>query len=124
MATEHQPGTRYRETFARAAQDPAESWLEQARTLDSPTPPTRALDYDGQTSWNWFPDGQRNISYQAPARTVQAGRGEEPAVIWDSATTDHQVTCAYAHVLDKVSRFAGALRAHGGGHADRVLAYV
>ena len=124
MATEHQPGTRYRETFARAAQDPAEFWLEQARTLDWHTPPTRGLDYDGQTSWKWFPDGQLNISYQALDRWVQAGRGEQPAVIWDSAMTDQQVTYTYAQMLDKVSRFAAALRAHGVGHGDRVLIYM
>lgn len=124
MATEHQPGSKYRQTFDRTAQDPAGFWLDQAQALDWHTPPNRGLDYDGKTSWKWFPDGHLNITYQALDRWVQDDRGDQPAVIWDSAMTNQQVTYTYAQLLDKVARFAGALRAHGIGHGDRVLIYM
>lgn len=124
MSTEHIPGTKYRATFDHAAQDPAAFWLEQSSTLDWHTAPSRGLDYDGATSWKWFPDGQLNITYQALDRWVQSGRGDQPAVIWDSAMTNQQVSFTYAQMLDKVSRFAGALRAHGVTRGDRVLIYM
>ena len=107
MATANQPGTTYRTTFDRAADDPATFWLEQAETLDWHTEPTRGLDYDGKTSWKWFPDGQLNITYQALDRWVQAGRGEQPAIVWDSAMTDQQVTYTYAQLLEQVAGFVG-----------------
>ena len=124
MATANQPGTTYRATFDRAADDPAEFWLEQGQTLDWHTAPTRGLDYDGASSWKWFPDGQLNITYQALDRWVDEGRGDQPALVWDSAMTDQQVTYTYAELLDKVARFAGALRAQGVTHGDRVLIYM
>lgn len=124
MASANQPGTTYRVTFDRAAEDPAAFWLEQGQTLDWHTAPTRGLDYDGASAWKWFPDGRLNITYQALDRWVHEGRGDQPALVWDSAMTDQQVTYTYAELLDKVARFAGALRAQGVTHGDRVLIYM
>lgn len=119
-----QPGSIYQEVFDRSVADPAAFWLEQAELLDWHTPPTRGLDYDGAESWNWYPDGRLNITYQALDRWVQSGRGDQPAVIWDSAMTNQQITYTYADMLDKVARLAGALRANGISHGDRVLIYM
>lgn len=119
-----QPGNIYQEVFDRSVADPAAFWLEQAELLDWHTPPTRGLDYDGAESWSWYPDGRLNITYQALDRWVQNGRGDQPAVIWDSAMTGQQITYTYADMLDKVARLAGALRANGIGHGDRVLIYM
>lgn len=69
-----QPGSIYQEVFDRSVADPAAFWLEQAELLDWHTPPTRGLDYDGAESWNWYPDGRLNITYQALDRWVQSGR--------------------------------------------------
>lgn len=119
-----QPGSTYRKVFEQSIQDSATFWLEQADLLDWHTAPSRGLDYDGAASWKWYPDGQLNISYQALDRWVHAGRGDQPAVIWDSAMTDQQVTYTYAEMLDQVARLASALRAHGVEHGDRVLIYM
>ena len=122
--TTQKPGSTYRAVFDHAAQDPAAFWLERADLLDWHTAPTRGLDYDGAESWQWYPDGQLNITYQALDRWVDQGRGEQPAVIWDSAMTDQKVTYTYAELLDQVARLAGALRAHGIERGDRVLIYM
>lgn len=119
-----QPGRTYRETFERSVDDPAAFWLEQAELLDWYTHPSQGLDYDGAESWQWYPDGQLNITYQALDRWVNSGRGDQPAVIWDSAMTDQKVTYTYAEMLDKVARLAAGLRAHGIGRGDRVLIYM
>lgn len=118
------PGEKYRDVYDRSLQDPAAFWLQQADLLDWHTAPTRGLDYDGKTSWKWYPDGQLNITYQALDRWVETGRANQPAVIWDSAMTGQQVTYTYAELLDKVARLAGALRARGVEYGDRVLIYM
>lgn len=119
-----EPGTTYRETFDRASHDPASFWLEQAAALDWHTAPSKGLDYDGATSWEWFPDGQLNITYQALDRWVASGRGDQPAVIWDSAMTGQQITYTYSSLLEQVARLAGALRAQGIQRGNRVLIYM
>lgn len=124
MSQPQQPGTAYRATFSQAIQEPEAFWLEQAAMLDWHTPPTRSVDYDGAVSWQWFPDGKLNITYQALDRWVATGRGDQPALIWDSAMTQQQVTYTYADLLDRVGRFAAALRANGIEHGDRVLIYM
>ena len=124
MVEQQDPGMTYRAAFERARQDPESFWLEQAEALDWHTTPRSALDYDGQAQWQWFPDGQLNITYQALDRWVAEGRGDQPALIWDSAMTHQQVTLTYTQLLDKVARFAGALRAQGIERGDRVLIYM
>lgn len=119
-----QLGETYRAVYDQSLDDPAGFWLQQADLLDWHTAPQRGLDYDGAESWQWYPDGRLNITYQALDRWVEAGRADQPALIWDSAMTDQQITYTYAELLDKVARLAGALRAHGIGHGDRVLIYM
>src|SRR5699024_7489330 len=119
-----QSGTTYRAVFDRSVRQPADFWLEQADLLDWHTAPTRGLDYDGAESWKWYPDGHLNITYQALDRWVKNGRGDQPAVIWDSAMTDQKVTYTYAELLDQVARLAAALRAQGIERGDRVLIYM
>ncbi|WP_022870550.1 AMP-binding protein [Yaniella halotolerans] len=119
-----QPGTAYRAVLEQSIQQPAEFWLEQAELLDWHTAPTRGLDYDGAESWKWYPDGRLNITYQALDRWVKNGRGDQPALIWDSAMTDQKITYTYAELLDQVARLAAALRAQGIEHGDRVLIYM
>src|SRR5690625_8005860 len=101
MSQPQQPGTAYRATFNQATQEPEAFWQEQAAMLDWHTPPTRSVDYDGAVSWPWFPDGKLRITYQALDRWGAAGRGGQPALIWDSAVTPHQVTCTYARRLHR-----------------------
>ena len=124
MVQKQEPAMTYRATFERARQEPEAFWLEQAQALDWHTTPTTALDYDRAAQWKWFPDGRLNITYQALDRWVAAGRGDQPALIWDSAMAQQQVTYTYAQLLDQVARFAGALRAQGIKQGDRVLIYM
>lgn len=124
MVQTHDSAATYNAIFQRARQEPEGFWLEQAQSLDWHTLPSSALDYDGQAQWKWFPDGRLNITYQALDRWVNAGHGEQAAVIWDSAMTDQKVTYTYAQLLDKVATFAGALRTQGIAKGDRVLIYM
>ena len=62
--------------------------------------------------------------HNALDRHVAAGRGDQPALVWDSATTGAVRALTYAALRDETARFAGALAALGVGRGDRVLIYM
>ncbi|MCA1226291.1 propionyl-CoA synthetase [Saccharopolyspora sp. 6M] len=104
----------------RSLADPDGFWLEAATGIDWDRAPSRALDESGR----WFPDGVLNTCFNALDRHVRDGRGEQAAVIWDSAMTGEVSRWTYRELLDRTARFAGALRARGVGKGDRVIVYL
>ncbi|KAA9104756.1 acetate--CoA ligase [Microbacterium rhizomatis] len=115
--------TRYRADWQRSHHDRDAFWLRAATDIHWSAPPQRAIDDRGST-WTWFPDARLNVSFNAVDRHVLAGRGEDPALIFDSAMTRESRTITYRELLESVSRFAGALRAHGVNAGDRVVVYM
>ena len=65
-----------------------------------------------------------NGCYNAVDRHVEAGRGEQNALIYDSPVTDSKRQITYAELQDQVARCAGMLRAHNVGYGDRVIIYM
>ncbi len=72
----------------------------------------------------WFPGAMLNTSYNCLDRHVAAGRGAQPALIWDSPMTGQVVRFTYAELTLRVAKFAGALAALGVGRGDRVVIYL
>ena len=72
----------------------------------------------------WFPDGRLNTCHNALDRHVEGGRGDQPALIYDSPVTGTQRTYSYAELRDEVARLAGALRGLGVERGDRVVLYL
>ena len=72
----------------------------------------------------WPPDARLNTCHNAVDRHVAAGRGAQPAIIWDSPMTGRIETLTYAALLGRVSKLAGALAARGVGAGDRVVIYM
>jgi propionyl-CoA synthetase len=83
--------------------------------------PTLILDASRDPLFGWFSDGVLNTSFNALDRHVAAGRGAQPAMHHVSPVTQSARTLSYAELLDRVSRFAGALRGLGVGAGDRVV---
>lgn len=110
----------YADAYQRSRTDPEGFWLDAAAAVDWDRAPTAALDESGR----WFPDGVLNTCFNALDRHVRDGRGDQDAVIWDSAMTGQISRWTYRELLDQVSRFAGALRARGVGKGDRVIVYL
>ncbi|MGW4578070.1 propionyl-CoA synthetase [Rhodococcus aetherivorans] len=114
----------YAEAFRQSVEDPEGFWLEAARAVDWVNAPTRALDGSQAPSFRWFPDGTLNTSFNALDRHVQAGHGDRPALIWDSAMVPAKRTYTYAELLAEVAAFAGVLRDQGVVAGDRVVIYM
>ena len=72
----------------------------------------------------WFAGGTLNTCYNCIDRHVAAGRGAQPALIWDSAMTGRVETFTYAQMQSRTAKFAGALARLGVGRGDRVVIYL
>ncbi|TWF96180.1 propionyl-CoA synthetase [Saccharopolyspora dendranthemae] len=114
----------YAQIYRRSLTDREGFWLDAARAIDWDREPTRALDDSAAPMYRWFPDGELNTCFNALDRHVRDGRGEQPALIWDSAMSGVVQTWTYRELLDRVARFAGALRAQGVTKGDRVVLYL
>jgi propionyl-CoA synthetase len=108
----------------RSLSDPEAFWAEVAAMIDWVTPPQRILDGDSAPLYRWFPDAELNTCANALDRHVEVGRGDRVALIHDSAYTGDVTTLTYAELLDRVARFAGALRRQGVQRGDRVIIYL
>ena len=104
--------------------NPEAFWRDAASLIDWETPPQRILDDSAAPLYRWYVGGQLNTCANALDRHVVAGRGDRVALIHDSAYTGDVTTLTYAELLDRVSRFAGALRRQGVERGDRVIIYL
>jgi propionyl-CoA synthetase len=114
----------YEEAFRASMTDPESFWLGAAEAVDWDTPPTRALDSSRAPFHRWYPDGELNVCHNAVDRHVDAGRGDQPAIVHDSPVTGTRRTYTYAELRDEVARFAGVLTGLGVERGDRVVVYM
>ncbi|MGE3661488.1 MAG: propionyl-CoA synthetase [Pseudonocardia sp.] len=115
---------RYADVFQASVADPEGFWLGAAEAIDWTRAPTRALDGSDPPFYRWFPDGELNVCHNALDRHVDAGRGDQAALIYDSPVTGTQRTYTYAELRDEVARFAGVLAGLGVTRGDRVVIYM
>ncbi|MDE2005436.1 MAG: AMP-binding protein, partial [Rhodospirillales bacterium] len=115
---------RYAEAYAAWRNDPEAWWARAAAGITWDRAPNRIFDPGQGPFGRWFPDAMLNTSINCLDRHVAAGRGAQPALIWDSAMEDRVETFTYAALLDRVAKTAGALAALGVGRGDRVVIYM
>jgi propionyl-CoA synthetase len=114
----------YEATYAAWRADPEGWWSARAAAIDWETPPRAAFDPSLGVYGRWFPGGRLNTCFNALDRHVAAGRGGQPALIWDSAMTGRVETLSYAALTERTARLAGALAARGVATGDRVIVYM
>ncbi|MFO7705675.1 MAG: propionyl-CoA synthetase [Halopseudomonas sp.] len=114
----------YRQAYEQACQDPNVFWAAQAAGLAWRTPPSRILEQDAEGNYQWFADGRLNTAWLAVDAHVQAGRGEQTAIIYDSPVTDAKARISYKELAGRVAQCAGMLRGLGVEKGDRVIIYM
>ncbi|MBN3754689.1 acetate--CoA ligase [Paraburkholderia sp. Tr-20389] len=114
----------YKALVAEAERDYEGFWGRLAReTLSWKKPFTKVLDESNAPFYKWYDDGELNASYNSIDRHVEAGNGERVAIIFEA--DDGTVTnVTYNDLLQRVSRFANALKARGIKKGDRVVIYM
>ncbi|WP_349368428.1 propionyl-CoA synthetase [Salinarimonas sp.] len=118
-----QPASRYHEIYAAWKADPQAFWGEAAQAIDWYTPPETVFDEKAGIYGRWFEGGVCNVCHNALDRHV-ATRGDQPALIYDSAMTGEKATWSYAEMRDEVAALAGVLREMGVEKGDRVVVYM
>jgi acetyl-CoA synthetase len=111
----------YRTLVAEAERDYEGFWGRLAKeTLSWKKPFTKVLDESKAPFYTWFEDGELNASYNSLDRHVEAGHGQRTAIVFEA--DDGNVT--YQDLLQRVSRFANALKKRGVKKGDRVVIYI
>ena len=114
----------YRKTYDTWRADPERFWLEAAKGIDWAKPPVKALNDSRAPLYEWFTETEVNTCWNAVDRHVEAGRGEQVAIIHDSPMTGTVRKITYRELRDRVALLAGALRAKGVQKGDRVIIYM
>ena len=114
----------YRETYQRSLADPEGFWAEAAEAVTWERRWDRVLDRSRPPFYRWFAGGRLNTCHNALDRHVGGGRGDSPALVYDSPVTGTQAQLTYRELLDQVARCAGLLRRLGVGPGDRVVVYL
>lgn len=108
----------------KAANDYEGYWGDLAKAFITwDVPFNTVLDESKAPHYQWFSDGQLNVSYNCLDRHIEAGKGNKTAIIFEA---DDGVVTSYSYqaLLDEVCQFANALKAQGVEKGDRVVIYM
>jgi propionyl-CoA synthetase len=114
----------YRQTYDQWLADPQAFWAEAAREITWTKAPERIFDAKAGVYGRWFPDARVNACYNALDRHVEGGRGDQPAIFYDSPLTSTKRTITYRELLDETATMAAVLQDLGVSAGDRVLIYM
>ncbi|MGI9586353.1 MAG: propionyl-CoA synthetase [Acidimicrobiia bacterium] len=114
----------FAQIYERSLDDPVGFWGEIASDIDWYKRWDTVLDPSAKPAARWFTGGELNTCFNTLDRHVLNGRGDQAALIYDSAVTDQVVTYSYGTLLDEVALFAGVLAGLGVTKGDRVVIYM
>ena len=111
------------EMRAKAAADHEGFWSDLAREeIDWQKDFTVGLDSSRAPHYQWFTDGQLNVSYNCIDRHLDS-RGDQTAIIFEGERGDVR-KISYQELYAEVCQFANALKAQGVEKGDRVIIYM
>jgi acetyl-CoA synthetase len=141
----------YQQLHARSIQEPEAFWAEVASDLHWFEPWDQVLEWDAPDA-RWFVGGKTNLCFNCLDRQVEAGLGDQPAIIWeaepprkqapgdsggtggtggaggtgggDAGFAAHVKTYTYADLLRETGKFANVLKSRGVGKGDVVTIYM
>ena len=114
----------YDETYKKWQNDPDGFWAEAAEELNWYEKWDQVLDASNAPLYRWYTGAITNTCYNALDRHVEAGQGEQTALIYDSAMIGAVKKFSYSELLGHVEKFAGVLKDLGVEKGDRVLLYM
>ncbi|MEM9354900.1 MAG: propionyl-CoA synthetase [Pseudomonadota bacterium] len=116
--------TRYHEIYASWKSNPEEFWAAAAQDIAWYKLWDRVFDPYMDEYGRWFAGGECNTAYNCLDRHVESGRGDQPALIYDSPVTDTKRTYTYSELTEEVATVAGVLKDLGVEKGDRVIVYM
>ncbi|HEY5302124.1 MAG TPA: AMP-binding protein [Acetobacteraceae bacterium] len=122
--TDPAPAAGYDAIYEAWRRDPQGWWADLAEGITWDQRWDKVFDPDSGPYGRWFPGARLNTAGNCLDRHVAAGRGEQAALIWDSAMEGRIETFTYRALTERVAKFAGALAERGVGRGDRVVIYL
>jgi propionyl-CoA synthetase len=116
--------SRYDDIHASSLAEPGLFWEQAAEEISWFRRWDAVLDDSRSPFTRWFHGGLLNTCYNALDRHVEAGRGDQAALIHDSPVTGSVQSLTYSALRDMTAGFAGALRRLGVEKGDRVIIYM
>ena len=116
--------TSYAEVYGAWMRDPATFWAGEAQGIAWDKPWDKVFDPSLGPFGQWFAGAELNTCYNCLDRHVEAGRGDQAALIYDSPMTGTVRTFTYSDLLKRTAKLAGALAALGVTKGDRVVVYM
>ena len=116
----------YQQMYQKSVDDPEGFWAEMAeKHLDWFSKWDTVLEWDfHKAQIEWFKGGKLNVSHNCLDRHVEAGSGDQTALIWEGNNPDEDAKLSYKQLLDEVCKFANALKKLGVQKGDRVCMYM
>jgi propionyl-CoA synthetase len=115
---------KYQDVYDQSINQPEVFWGKAAEAISWTKKWNKVLDDSNKPFYRWFAGGELNTCYNALDYHVDNGRKDQVAIIYDSPVTGIIEKITYDELLDKVSRFAGALSEIGVKKGDTVIIYM
>ncbi|XP_038137275.1 acyl-CoA synthetase short-chain family member 3, mitochondrial isoform X2 [Cyprinodon tularosa] len=114
----------YTQAFASARDHPETFWGEMGHNIKWFEPWSKTLHVEDPVFPNWFVGGKVNMCFNTVDHHVESGRGEQPAIIYDSPVAGTKKIITFRELQDQVSRLAGVLVKNGVQKGDIVVIYM
>ena len=110
-----------------SVENPDEFWLKIAKEMIYwKKEPTKGFDFKDKKKihFTWFEDGITNMAYNCLDKHVEAGNGDQMALIWQGDPLDESKTYTYKQLLSEVNKASNVLKNLGVKKGDRVTIYM
>ena len=115
----------YRDLYEKSISDPDTFWSEVADRITwyKKWDTVREFDFV-KGNIKWFDGAKLNVSYNCLDRHVEAGHGDQTAIIWEGNNPEEDQKFTYSELLAEVQKFANVLKSLGVDKGDRVCLYM
>jgi len=115
----------YRDLYEKSMSDPDTFWSEVADRITwyKKWDTVREFDFV-KGNIKWFDGAKLNVSYNCLDRHVEAGHGDQTAIIWEGNNPEEDQAFTYSELLAEVQKFANVLKSLGVEKGDRVCLYM
>ncbi len=115
----------YKKLYEDSVKTPEKFWRKISQRLDWIESSEQTLEYDFKSGEiKWFSGGKLNASYNCIDRHINAGFGDDIAIIWEGNDPKQSRKFTYSQLLKEVSLFANSLKSLGVKKGDRVCLYM
>ena len=115
----------YRDLYEKSMSDPDTFWSTVADRITwyKKWGDVREFDFV-KGNIKWFDGAKLNVSYNCLDRHVEAGHGDQTAIIWEGNNPEEDQAFTYGELLAEVQKFANVLKSFDVKKGDRVCLYM